>query len=211
MTKIAIVKTDQKSLEYAAEALNGGALVVFPTDTFFALGVNVFNVKAVESVFNVKGRDFNNPLPVLINDLADASSLYESFSGLSLKLARVFWPGPLTIIDRGKEEIPDSITAGTGRVGVRVPQHNIARKLIRLAGIPITGTSANPSGIPPSKNIKEVIDYLGSEVNIAIDGECGTSEISSTVVDTRAQIPSIKREGDISLKMIQEACRGAVT
>ena len=207
MTKITIVKTDKKSLKYAADALNAGALVIFPTDTFFALGANVFDAKAVELVFNVKGRNFNKPLPVLISDLSDAPSLFQCFSGLTWELARKFWPGPLTIIDRAKAEIPDGITAGTRRVGIRIPRHNVARDLIRLAGVPVTGTSANPSGIAPSKNIDEVISYLGSEINIAIDGECGTRKISSTVVDIREQVPFVIRQGDISLKMVQKVYR----
>ena len=169
-------------LDRAAEAIGNGRLVAFPTDTFFALGADAMNPAAVERVFQVKGRNPGTPVPVLIRDTAVAGLLVSDFQGPLRDLADQFWPGPLTIVLPASDLVSGVVSAGTGTVGVRVPDHDLARKLIALANTPLTGTSCNITGQPPTTDANVVKQQFGAKIAMCIDAPCGNNTLSSTVV-----------------------------
>lgn len=169
-------------LNRAAEAIENGRLVAFPTDTFFALGADAMNPAAVESVFQAKGRNPGTPVPLLIKDATMAEKLARNFSGPLRDLADHFWPGALTIVLPASDLVPDVVSAGTGTVGLRVPDHDLARELIALANTPLTGTSCNITGQPPTRDASVVKQQMGAEIAICIDAPCGNNTAPSTVV-----------------------------
>jgi L-threonylcarbamoyladenylate synthase len=168
-------------LEQAAELMRSGKLVAFPTDTFFALGA-VLAEAAVSALIDVKGRTPGNPVPVLLSTIDQVSAVADSFPDPAVALAKAFWPGPLTLVLPARVEVPINVTAGSGTVGVRVPDHLLARELIALVGRPVTGTSANLSGSPPCKTVNDVLSQLGGHINAVIDAPCGEHTMPSTVV-----------------------------
>ena len=141
-----IIRAGREAIERAIEVIEAGGLVVYPTDTVYGLGCDPFNVRAVERVFEVKGRA-GKPLPVLASGLEEAMRIAE-FGPPALRLARALWPGPLTLILPKKPALPDVVTCGLPSVGVRVPGHSFALELIRACGGFLIGTSANKSGRP---------------------------------------------------------------
>jgi L-threonylcarbamoyladenylate synthase len=204
-----MVEPSMGGIEAAASALRAGGLVAFPTDTFFALGASALNPDAVERLFEAKGRAEANPVPVLIASAADVSSVAEEFTGAARALAEKFWPGPLTLVLPARAEVPRQVTAGTGTIGVRVPAHEIARKLIAAAGVPLTGTSANISGQPPCKTSAEVLGQLGGRLNHILDAPCGSHSAPSTVVDFASGKMRLIREGAITYDSLQKAIETA--
>ena len=203
-------------LDRAAEAIGNGRLVAFPTDTFFALGADAMDPAAVERVFQVKGRNPGTPVPVLIKDTAMAGLLVSDFPGPLRDLADQFWPGPLTIVLPASDIVPGAVSAGTGTVGLRVPDHDLARELIALANTPLTGTSCNITGQPPTKVAKVVKQQFGAKIAMCIDAPCGNNTLSSTVVglsddangasDTTRSYDRIKllRAGAIDIESIRK-------
>lgn len=168
-------------LATAAEYLRSGRLVGFPTDTFFALGA-VLTDAAISSLIEVKGRSSGNPVPVLLSSADQVQDVATSFSSSAAALAQAFWPGPLTLVLPARADLPAPVTAGTGSVGVRVPDHPLARELIALVGQPLTGTSANISGEQPCKTAKDVLHQLDGRISAVIDSLCGEHAEPSTVV-----------------------------
>ena len=169
-------------LNRAATALESGDLVAFPTDTFYALGADALNPAAVERVFQAKGRSPGTPVPVLVRDTAMADLLVREFPRPLRELADRFWPGALTIVLPAADVVPDVVSAGTGTVGLRVPDHRLARELITLANTPLTGTSCNVSGQPPTKHAAVVKQQFGAKIAVCVDAPCGINTSPSTVV-----------------------------
>jgi L-threonylcarbamoyladenylate synthase len=186
----------------AVAILRSGGHVAFPTDTFYALGADALNGAAVRKVFQAKGRADGRPVPVLLADSADVMRVAREFPPLARALARRYWPGPLTLVLPAAPEMPTEVTAGGGSVGVRVPDHEMARTLIRAFGGPVTGTSANRSGGPPHKDAAGVRAALGGQVETILAGECGGHDAPSTVVDFSRSQPVLLREGAISFRDI---------
>lgn len=170
------------SLADAANFLKNGELVAFPTDTFFALGADATNADAVDNVFVAKGRFPNNPVPVLIDSIQMVDLVADGFPHILRELAKNFWPGALTIVLPATSYLPGIVTGGTGTVGVRVPDHPIARDLINLTGVPLTGTSCNKSGKPPTQKSDVVKQQFGSHIAMCVDATCGDNTEPSTVV-----------------------------
>ena len=169
-------------LDLAAEAIRNGQLVAFPTDTFFALGADAMNPAAVKRVYQAKGRNPGMPVPVLIKDAAMAEPLIRHFPSALRDLAGHFWPGPLTIVLPASDDVPVVVSAGTGTVGLRVPDHRLARALIALANTPLTGTSCNITGLPPTRDARVVKQQMGARIAMCIDAPCGDNTAPSTVV-----------------------------
>lgn len=178
-TGVTVLSADD--LEQAAALLRLGNLVAFPTDTFFALGA-VLTGPAIAALFQVKRRMTGNPVPVLLSSVEQVPDVAASFPHLAVALAEAFWPGPLTLVLPARDDVPDGVTAGTGTVGVRVPDHQLARELISRVGGPVTGTSANLSGSPPCKRASDVLTQLGEQIRAVIDAPCGDHSAPSTVV-----------------------------
>jgi L-threonylcarbamoyladenylate synthase len=188
--------------------LRSGGLVAFPTDTFYALGADALDGAAVRKVFQAKGRADGRPVPVLLADPEDVMKVAREFPALARALARRYWPGPLTLVLPAVLAVPAEVTAGGGSVGVRVPDHELARTLIRAFGGPVTGTSANHSGSPPHKDAEGVRAELGGKIEAIIAGECGGHDAPSTVVDFSRTPPVVLREGAVSFQDIAAVVRG---
>jgi L-threonylcarbamoyladenylate synthase len=189
-----------KSIPRAIEILSNGGLVAFPTDTVYGLGALAFDGKAVESIYLAKDRPIEKAIPVLIGDDSDLEKISDDITDVVRRLASRFWPGPLTVIIPKKPTLPESVSA-TGTVGVRIPDHPVARELLRTAG-PMAVTSANISGQPSPSTAQEVFDQLNGRIELILDGGRTPGGIPSTLVDcTKGEI-EVLREGPISLEQI---------
>ena len=152
---------DPAILARAASVLRGGGVIVFPTDTLYGLAADARNPRAVEAVVRVKGRAPAEPLPLVAADAGQVEREAAVMSPLARRLARRFWPGPLTLVVAARTSLAPAVTAGTGTVAIRVPDHIVARRLAELAGVPLTSTSANRSGFPPAATAAEAAAGLG--------------------------------------------------
>ncbi|MCK4846125.1 MAG: threonylcarbamoyl-AMP synthase [Deltaproteobacteria bacterium] len=196
------IKADE-ALDAAVETIKSGGIVAYPTETVFGLAVDPFNTTAVKKLFDLKGRSDNNPISLIVNDIEVVEDLVEEIPPLAEKLMKEFWPGPLTIIFKAKATLPKAITAGTGKVGLRVSSSGAAMRLAREAGSAITATSANPTGKPAATTATQVRDYFGDDIDVIIDGGRLTDTTASTVVDITTGSIAIVREGAISTKDLE--------
>ena len=174
-------------------------MIAFRTDTFYGLGADPFNATAVAKIRELKGREDNKPILLLLSDASEADRFIADRSRAFEELVRKFWPGPLTIVGVAVADLPEEITAWTGTVGVRVPADSDVRELVRVCGGALTATSANPSGREPARTATEVIEYFGERVDLVIDGGEVTVTEPSTVLDVTASPPRVVREGAIKL------------
>ena len=185
------------------KVLKGGGVIAFPTDTFYGLGANPYNTKAVDKIYSIKGRDPEKPLLLLIDSILKLDGLVEEISEASAKLIESFWPGPLTILFKPKHTIPKNIT--TGLIGIRQPGNLITRKILAGLNYPLTAPSANFSGEDPTITAEQVKDRLGNKVDLILDaGICRGGE-PSTLVDTTKIPVRLVRAGAINFKTIQES------
>ncbi|HKY42397.1 MAG TPA: L-threonylcarbamoyladenylate synthase [Pyrinomonadaceae bacterium] len=184
----------------AAKIVAEGGVIAFRTDTFYGLGVDPFNAAAVAKIRELKGREENKPILLLLSDASIADRFIADRSKVFDETARKFWPGPLTIVGVAVANLPAEITAGTGTVGVRVPADDDVRELVRVCGGALTATSANPSGEEPARSAKEVIDYFSDRVDLVIDGGEVTATQPSTVLDVTTTPPRVVREGAIRFR-----------
>ena len=185
------------------KVLKGGGVIAFPTDTFYGLGANPYNTKAVDKIYSIKGRDPEKPLLLLIDSILKLDDMVEEISEASAKLIESFWPGPLTILFKPKHTIPKNIT--TGLIGIRQPGNSITRKILAGLNYPLTAPSANISGEDPTTTAEQVKDRLGNKVNLILDaGICRGGE-PSTLVDTTQTPVRLVRAGAINFKSIQES------
>jgi len=177
-------------------------VVGVPTDTFYGLAADPFNLAAIDEIYRIKGRPENRALPILVNSIAQAAVLTRDVPEDFLKLAQAFWPGALTLVVDASRRLPLKITANKGRVAVRWPKSPVAWAIIEQVGSPITGTSANISGYPSCSNARQLMEQLGERLPLILDsGETGGA-VSSTIVDLREDGWSIVREGQIPEKEI---------
>lgn len=189
-------------IAHAAVVLRQGGLVAFPTDTLYALGADASSPSAIERVFAVKGRRLSSPIPLLVADLAMAIQLVGTLPEAAVRLAERWWPGPLTLIVSAPRSICTLLTAGTGRIGLRVPDAAIAHALICRFGGPVTGTSANRSGGKDPLDAVDVLRQLGNRVDLILDGGPVTGGSSSTVVDVTISPPLVVRQGPVRREAI---------
>ena len=180
----------------ALAVLHSGGLVAFPTDTVYGVGALAFNAAAVSSIYAAKDRSVEKAIPVLIADPADLAKVTLEVSDAATRLATRFWPGPLTLVVLKHPLLPETISASP-TVGVRVPDHPVARALLRAAG-PMAVTSANLSGQPSPSTAEEVFTQLGGRIALIIDGGKAPGGVSSTVVDCVGREARILRLGPVS-------------
>ena len=190
----------------AAELLRRGELVVLPTETVYGLAANAFDSKAVQSIYEVKGRPAHNPIIVHVSDLTMARRCVAGWPDLAGRLAAAFWPGPLTLVLPRSPEIPDAVTAGGNTVGIRWPSHPFMQAVIRACGFPLAAPSANRSNEISPTNSEHVARSLGGLVPLIIDGGQSQVGIESTVLDISVVPPRVLRPG-----MIHEESLLAVT
>ncbi len=188
----------------AAEIIARGGVIAFRTDTFYGLGADPFNRSAVQRIKQLKGREANQPILVVISDIDQIEHFITERSRAFDLLAERFWPGALTLIGKAAPEVPGEVTAGTGTIGVRLPGDDNVRALLRACGGALTATSANPSGAEPARTAGEVERYFGAAVDLIIDGGEARADRPSTVVDARAAEPKLIREGAVLWSSIRE-------
>jgi L-threonylcarbamoyladenylate synthase len=192
----------------AAEAVKGGRLVAFRTDTFYGVGADPFDAAALELVNALKGRD-GKPILVLAAEPEDAERLVAERTRVFDILAARHWPGALTLVARARPEAPELLTAGTGTVGVRLPDDEEARAIVRACGGLLTATSANPAGRPPARTAREVAEYFPGGPGLVIDGGPTRTDLPSTVIDVTGPRPRLIREGVVTRAELSETLRAA--
>jgi L-threonylcarbamoyladenylate synthase len=194
---------DADKIRCAVEVLHAGGSVAFPTETVYGLGADAMNAEAVQKVFEAKGRPSDNPLIVHIASLENVQQFTASVSEKGLKLARRFWPGPLTLVFQKKINIPDGVTAGLETVALRVPDHPVTLELLRQFKGGIVGPSANVSGKPSPTSAEHVYNDLNGKIDLILDAGSTTIGIESTVLDVTIDPPVILRIGGLSREDIE--------
>lgn len=187
----------------ALRILEAGGLVAFPTDTVYGVGALAFDGKAVESIYAAKDRPVEKAIPVLIGDPGDLDKVGVDIPSSAHKLAARFWPGPLTILVPKRADLPEAISA-TSTVGVRVPDHEVVRTLLRATG-PMAVTSANISGAQSPVTAQEVYEQLAGRIELIIDGGKTPGGVPSTLVDCTGSALNVLREGPLSLEELLSA------
>lgn len=195
------------SHRHVAEVISGGGIIAFRTDTFYGLGADPFNREAVRRIKQLKGREENKPILIIISDYDQLHRFIDDVSPAFELLAKHFWPGALTLIGRASASIPEEITAGTKSVGVRLPDDDRVRAIVRSCGGALTATSANPSHSAPARSAGEVHNYFGEAIDLIIDDGEVASDLPSTVVDVSGAEPRLIREGVIAWATIQDQLR----
>ncbi|MEZ7820998.1 MAG: L-threonylcarbamoyladenylate synthase [Patescibacteria group bacterium] len=194
--KINLINPESNLIKECSDVIKSGGSVVYPTETLYGLGVNVFDDKACSKVFSIKGRDLNKPLIVHIANINDVFNVADNVPDDALKLMKKYWPGPLTIVLKKNKNISD-IVSKSDTVGIRIPDNNIELEIIKSAMVPITGTSANLSGnsgiVDPLIALKE----MGERVDVVIDGGICKIGKPSTIVDLSNGEIKLLREGAI--------------
>ena len=193
-------------IRYAADHIRSGEVLGMPTDTFYGLAADPFNLRAVERVYDIKSRSRHKPLSLLIEGIDQAEELARPLPAEFYKLVRRFWPGPLTVIVKAASKLPLKVTANTGNVALRVPSAKIPLAVVQAAGIPITATSANLSGEKDCTSAEEVRDQLKNRISIIVDGGISPRSVPSTIVDLTDEEARwrIIREGAIPAQEISE-------
>lgn len=192
-----------QSPTWAAELLNAGKLVAFPTETVYGLGVDATNAMAVERLFAVKGRPNNNPLIVHVAELDQLANVAADVPGLAIKLLKRFAPGPLTVVVPKHPSIVPAVTAGLNTVGVRIPDHVQAREMLRACQSPIAAPSANRSGKPSATTIASVLEDFDGSIDGVLMAPPSRIGLESTVVDCLSHPPRVLRPGAVSLQDLQ--------
>ena len=200
-----LVRPPENEMERAAAAIRNGELVAFPTETVYGLGANALDPAAVAKIYAAKNRPYASPLIVHVADEAGARSVTAEWTDLAHALAARFWPGPLTMVIRKAEVVPDIVTAGLNTVGIRVPSHPVALDLLRRSRLPIAAPSANRFGEISPTTAQHVRSSLGDRVSIVLDGGPSEVGIESTVVALSRNPPAVLRPGMISLEALEAA------
>lgn len=192
-------------VDIAVSHLSRGGVVAIPTDTLYGLAASAVDPEAVARVFGIKGRPGGMAMPVLLADPQDLDLYATDLSEVARELANRFWPGPLSLVLKRSEAMPDAATAGRDTVALRVPDHPVPRAIARRLGAPITGTSANPSGQPAATTAAKVREQLGNAVDLVVDaGESPIGE-SSTILDVTGPSLVALRVGAVSVADISDA------
>lgn len=198
------ILTQQQGLEEAVELIKKGEVVVFPTETVYGLGANVFDPAAVRKIFKVKGRPSDNPLIAHIADVSWIDRLAVDVSDGAKAVIDAFMPGPITVILKKSKEVPCEVTAGLDSVGIRFPQHEVARNFIFACGVPLAAPSANTSTKISPTSAEHVFEDLQGKVPLILQGGACEVGIESTIIDMTADTPTILRPGAVTEKMLAD-------
>lgn len=182
-------------IDYAANFVKHGEVIGIPTDTFYGLSADPFNLAAIERVFQIKGRPETRALPILVNSIEQAVSLARDVPDAFLTLASKFWPGALTLVVEATHRLPLKVTGNSGRVALRWADSRIATALIEAVGGPVTGTSANLSGQPSCTSADQIVRQLGNTLSLILDAGDTGGVLASTIVRIDGDEWSIVREG----------------
>ncbi len=179
------------------EVLRAGGVAAIPTETFYGLAVVYDNDEALRRLYELKRRPFEKAIPVIIGSADQLPMLADEVPEEARRLMEKYWPGPLTIVLKARKDLSSHLTAGTDKVAVRVPGESFALTLVRKAGVPITATSANPSGVPPAEDAQEVLKYFGETIDLIVDGGLTPGGEPSTIVEVVDGAVKILRKGMI--------------
>jgi L-threonylcarbamoyladenylate synthase len=202
--KIGADNSEEKILTQAAEIIAGGGIIAYPTETFYGLGADATNNEAIQKIFVVKGRDFKNPVSLIIANENDIQPLVQDVPETAKKLMDKFWPGALTIVFSASNDVSSLLTAGSGKIGLRISSHPIALKIVQKIKRPLTATSANQSGMPECTLASEVNKQIGDKIDAIVDWGETKGDKASTLIDITCNPPVILREGAISRKAIEQ-------
>jgi len=191
------------AIEEVVAILRSGGIMAYPTETFYGLGADAQNPKGVDRIFAAKGRDFTKPIPVIIGREGDLDALVADISPPARTLIKQFWPGPLTLLFRAAPSLNIRLTGGTGKIGVRLSSNPVAAGLAAALGGAITATSANLSGQEECVTANEVLERLGNQVDLVVDGGPAPGGKGSTIVDATIDPVRTLREGAIPSSLIQ--------
>jgi len=201
--KVNLQAPDFSAIQKAGEVIKRGGIVIFPTDTVYGLGCSAFHIPSIKNIFRIKKRSIHKPLPVFINGPDQLAGLISGrISSLAKELIEVFWPGALTLILPANDQVPDLVTGGSKRIGVRMPQCKLVLDLISLTQLPLIGTSVNVSGKAMPNAMSRVIDKWEYKVDLILNAGDKEKVCASTVVDLTVCPPKIIREGAIGTKRL---------
>jgi L-threonylcarbamoyladenylate synthase len=181
----------------AAEILKRGGVIAYPTETFYGLGADIGNAQALDKIYAIKGRDFNKPISIIIGSRGDLATFARDITPAAETLMDRFWPGGITLLFTASRNVPEKLTAQTGKIGIRLSSNPVATLLAQTLSGAITATSANRSGQGECASIEEVMDSIGETIDAVIDGGRTPGGVGSTIVDATVEPPVIIREGVI--------------
>ncbi len=200
---MSVVRDSAETRERAARVIAAGGVLAFRTDTFYGLGADPFNRAALHRLNDLKGRD-GKPILVIISDEDVVERFFANRSQLFEAIARRHWPGALTLVAEAKPDVPEELTAGSGTVGLRLPDDEDVRSFVRAAGGALTATSANLAGEPPARNAAEVARAFPSVLDLIVDGGPSRGDKPSTVLALDGREPRLIREGAVARSELEE-------
>lgn len=200
-----LLENNENDIKTAGKILADGGLVGIPTETVYGLAADALNGKAVAEIFKAKGRPMDNPLIVHIQDISDIErfSLAKEFSEKAQALAKAFWPGPLTIIVPKGDSIPEEVSAGLDTVAIRLPEHPVARAIIKSADTPLAAPSANLSGSPSPTTAQHVMNDMQGKIDAVLDGGHSNVGLESTVITVATPVPRLLRPGGVTVEQLE--------
>lgn len=210
MQILTLQEQEELELQLIKQELKSGGVVVIPTETVYGLAANAFDEQAVNKIFEVKGRPKDNPLIVHISNLNMLNDLVREVPEKAKKLMNKFWPGPLTLVMKKQDILPDEVTCGLDTVGIRMPKHELALKIIEKTELPLAAPSANLSGKPSPTEVSHCVEDLGEKVNFIVDGGRCEVGVESTVLLVAEEPFVILRPGIITKKQIEDVLQEKV-
>lgn len=200
----------EPAIRQAARLIRHGTVVAFPTETFYGLAALATDHKAIANLYLLKRRSVKKSLSILLGDLSELDNWIEGLTRETLRLAESFWPGPLTLVFAAGKKLPSNLTAGTGKIAVRISSHPVAQSLVEAVGGPITATSANRSGAPSCRSCEEVLSQLGSDLGAILDAGLTPGGKASTIADVTTRPPKILRRGAIAAQEVLSCWEASV-
>lgn len=201
-----IVKFDparpEEAFSRCKDVISSGGVLVYPTDTFYGLGADPKNPASVKRLFEIKARQADQPILLLIDDAAEVRNWAREITGETERLMRAFWPGPLTLVFKARQDVLPALTAGTKTIGLRMPGNSLTRQLLAFLGSPLTGTSANRSGDPSPETAEEALAMLQGMVDMVLDTGRSQGGKPSTILDVTGTDMKVIREGAIPAKTL---------
>ncbi len=193
---------DPPIITAAAAILESHGVVIFPTRCLYGLAVDAFHPEAIHNLFRIKKRSPDNPILVLIPHPSFLEKMVQDIPETAIKIMEQFWPGQVTIVFHARRNVIPGLTAGSGKIGIRLPDHPVAAALVKKMGSPITGTSANLSNRGGCAVVKDIDPTLTAQVDLILDAGRLAGGVGSTVIDVTAYPPIMLREGVIPAQKI---------
>ena len=191
-------------LEQPAEIIRNGGIVLFPTETVYGIGTNGLDETAIKKLFKIKQRPLNKPISLLVNSIDMINKIAKDITEIEYSIIKEFFPGPLTIVLKKKDIVPNILTANNNTVGIRMPSNDIALKLIEYTGFPIATSSANISSQPSGTRLQDIIKDFDEKADYFIDGKISKTGFASTIIKVTDGIPNILRQGPITEEQIKK-------